>query len=60
LTEEKKMGGLVYSGKFEQTVNEHFNQKNIAATAKKFKDMEQKTRALFLWSDDEADGAEAG
>jgi hypothetical protein len=38
----KKMGGLVYSGKFEQTVNEHFSQKNIAETAKKFKEMEKK------------------
>ena len=36
------MGGLVYGGKFEQTVNEHFSHKNIAETAKKFKEMEQK------------------
>src|SRR5438477_9965326 len=38
----KKMGGLVYGGKFEQTVNDHFSHKNIAETAKKFKEMEQK------------------
>jgi hypothetical protein len=36
------MAGLVYGGKFEQTVNEHFSQKNIAQTIKKFKEMEQK------------------
>ena len=36
------MGGLVYGGKFEHTVNDHFSHKNIAETAKKFKDMEQK------------------
>jgi hypothetical protein len=35
------MGGLVYGGKFEQTVNDHFSHKNIAETAKKFKEMEQ-------------------
>jgi hypothetical protein len=36
------MGGLVYSGKFEQTMNEHCNHKNIATTAKKFQDLEKK------------------
>jgi hypothetical protein len=36
------MGGLVYSGKFEQHINELYSPKNIRETAKKFKEHEQK------------------
>jgi hypothetical protein len=35
------MGGIVYSGKFEQTMNELCSPKNIAATAKKFTELEK-------------------
>ena len=36
------MGALVYSGKFEQHINELYSPKNIQETAKKFKEHEQK------------------
>ena len=35
------MGGLTYSGKFEEHVNELYSPKNIGKTAKKFKDYEK-------------------
>jgi hypothetical protein len=35
------MSGLVYGGKFEQTMNELCNAQNIAATAKKFAELEK-------------------
>jgi hypothetical protein len=34
------MAGVVYGGKFEQTMNELCSSKNIAATAKKFTELE--------------------
>ena len=36
------MGGLVYSGKFEQKINELYSPKNIQGTAKKFAEYEKK------------------
>ena len=36
------MGGLVYSGKFEQKINELYSPKNIQETAKKFAEYEKK------------------
>ncbi len=36
------MSGLVYGGKFEQHINEQYSPKNIAKTAKKFKEYEKK------------------
>jgi len=36
------MGALVYSGKFEQHINELYSPKNIHETAKKFKEHEKK------------------
>ncbi|WP_161855996.1 hypothetical protein [Bradyrhizobium sp. CCBAU 051011] len=36
------MGGLVYSGKFEEHINELYNPQNINKTAKKFKEYEKK------------------
>lgn len=35
------MGGLVYGGKFEKHINELYSPKNIAETAKKFKEHEK-------------------
>ena len=35
------MGGLTYSGKFEEHINELYSPKNIAKTAKKFKEYEK-------------------
>jgi hypothetical protein len=35
------MAGLVYSGRFEQIMNEFCNPKNIAATAKRFAELEK-------------------
>ena len=35
------MGGFVYGGKFEQMMNEFCSPKNIAATARKFKELEK-------------------
>jgi hypothetical protein len=35
------MAGLVYGGKFEQIINELLGSENIAATAKKFKELEE-------------------
>jgi len=35
------MGALVYSGKFEQHINELYSPQNIKKTAKKFKDYEK-------------------
>ncbi len=35
------MSGFVYGGKFEQIINEMLGPTNIAATAKKFKELEQ-------------------
>jgi hypothetical protein len=35
------MGGFVYSGKFEQMMNELCSPKNIAATARKFAELEK-------------------
>jgi hypothetical protein len=35
------MGGRVYGGKFEQTINELYSPRNIAETARKFKEYEQ-------------------
>jgi hypothetical protein len=34
------MAGVVYSGKFEQTVNDLLNHNNVAATSKKFTQLE--------------------
>ncbi len=36
------MGGLTYSGKFEEHINELYSPKNIGKTAKKFKEYEKK------------------
>jgi hypothetical protein len=36
------MAGLVYSGKFEQSINELYSPKNIAETAKKFAEYEKR------------------
>ena len=36
------MGGLVYSGKFEEHINELYSPENISKTAKKFKEYEKK------------------
>ncbi len=36
------MGGLTYSGKFEDRINELYSPKNIGKTAKKFKEYEKK------------------
>jgi hypothetical protein len=36
------MGGLVYSGKFEEHINELYSPQNISKTAKKFKEYEKK------------------
>ena len=36
------MAGIVYSGKFEEHINELYSPKNINATAKKFKEYEKK------------------
>jgi hypothetical protein len=38
---ESNMAGVVYGGKFEQTMNELCSPKNIAATAKKFAKLEK-------------------
>jgi hypothetical protein len=38
---EKKMGGAVYGGKFEQVMNESCSPKKVAATAKKFAKLEK-------------------
>ena len=35
------MGGLTYSGKFEEHINELYSPKNISKTAKKFKQYEK-------------------
>jgi len=35
------MGGLVYSGKFEQQINHLHSAENVQATAKKFKELEK-------------------
>ena len=35
------MAGLVYSGKFEEHINELYSPKNISKTAKKFKQYEK-------------------
>ena len=35
------MGGLVYSGKFEKLMNELSSPNNVAATAKKFNELEK-------------------
>lgn len=39
------MAGLVYSGKFEQHINELYSPQNIKKTAKKFKDYEKENGA---------------
>ena len=36
------MGGLTYSGKFEEHINELYSPQNISKTAKKFKEYEKK------------------
>ena len=36
------MGGLVYSGKFEEHINELYSPENISKTAKKFKEYKKK------------------
>jgi hypothetical protein len=41
LFKEQKMGALVYSGKFEQHINELYSPKNIKKTAEKFKEYEK-------------------
>jgi hypothetical protein len=38
----REMGGLVYSGKFEEHINELYSPQNISKTAKKFKEYEKK------------------
>src|ERR1051325_2052880 len=38
----RAMGGLVYSGKFEEHINELYSPQNISKTAKKFKEYEKK------------------
>jgi len=42
LFKEQKMGGLVYSGKFEEHINDLYSPENISKTAKKFKEYEKK------------------
>jgi hypothetical protein len=59
------MGAFVYSGKFEQHINERYSSENIAATAKKFKEHEKQhgpysfgdkfTKALVPKQEDGAD-----
>jgi len=39
---EQEMGGLTYSGKFEEHINELYSPQNISKTAKKFKEYEKK------------------
>ena len=36
------MGGLTYSGKFEEHINDLYSPENISKTAKKFKEYEKK------------------
>jgi hypothetical protein len=38
----REMGGLTYSGKFEEHINELYSPRNIGKTAKKFKEYEKK------------------
>ena len=40
---EQEMGGLVYSGKFEEHINELYSPQNVNKTAKKFKEYEKKS-----------------
>jgi hypothetical protein len=42
LFKEQEMGGLTYSGKFEEHINELYSPQNISKTAKKFKEYEKK------------------
>ena len=61
------MGGLVYSGKFENKINELYSPKNIHETAKKFADHEKQhgpykfgdgyTKNLVPKTEDWADGS---
>jgi hypothetical protein len=61
------MSGLVYSGKFEQHINELYSPKNIHETAKKFKEYEKQNGPYsfgkftkFLVPDQENWKSEAG
>src|SRR4029450_11618180 len=42
LFKEQEMGGLTYSGKFEEHINELYSPQNISKTAKKFKEYEKR------------------
>src|SRR5215203_4093113 len=42
LFKEQEIGGLVYSGKFEEHINELYSPENISKTAKRFKEYEKK------------------
>ena len=53
------MGGLVYSGKFEEHINELYSPENISKTAKKFKEYEKKN-GPYVREIYEIPGAEKG